>query len=1283
MKSEAALIMAVCTAAGVAIPFAAHGTTNIRWCGTAGDYTDSAMWDGGVVPGKKDDCADLSRTAAGEGTAYIREGMNISHGWINCGRTNDFTIVMSGGYVELVQSEDVSDAALKISRGAVVNGETIRPTGTLNISGGKFVATNGCVSVGERGTGVLMMTGGELWARGRLSIARLEGSAGTMTVSGGAKASAASFRLERPSATLIVDGGTLAQSKMLSSTPKSNNFLWGSTEATVQIGAGGAVFSLGFDAMATLPIASVPGTAGTFEKRGASTLRFTSTALNTYAGVTVVAEGTLVAECPQNLPGYGEPGRVTVKSGANLLLGKGWTDAEKAAFRAAVTLEEGATLGAAFDISEEDVTIPDDLSYTGGMEKYGDRMLTLTGRNAFGGEQFIYAGTLCADIGQGLDAAQCVTLAGGSLSSVSGRIVTTIGSGAGQVNFLSSHTPAFTARGVPLNVNLLGGKSPASSTDRISATAALPGLSLTLNDANADRPITFENNIDVSGTTSTSFFRLNVLSGVATMDGSIMDSTYKNTLQTTFKKYGAGTLRLANAGFRDRCFRFNVEEGDVVFDHPASVANASDGSAYFFYINKLGAGTLYATNQAVTTEDNFNHQAGHTRIVGGKLKVGKNLNLYNGDAVFDGGAVTVAGSLVSGAVADADVVGAFTNGAHVTANEFNAGSDNNNVHGRLEIYDGCCVTSRYVLAGSGDIAQFAGKVYGTDLTRSVQVGRWKGRDGFYYMLGGELGMAGNLHMGRVAGAYGQIWQTGGVIDSAGEISIGLGTGATGVVHVVGGVMRHGSGRARVGADGDGELVVRGDGLLKTADMLSIADQSATGSGRVILCRGGVIEAAQVRGHGSAQGGRYAEFIFDGGTLRATADSAAYVGSLTEFAVGTGGGAVDTAGHDVTFAQPLTATKLGSDLAHRWSFNGDFVDSVTGESPVDTNGWSFVSCGAGQAVKLAGGSRGASHISLGPNKLPVDGSEATIEFWARVDAHRSWQRAFEIGRDGNSYMNLTWRKDAARTDYSAIKYNGVQLGISNTLIPYDVGKLPWSHICFTCKKGGDGRWKIRLYRQYRDGEDIVLRGEYDAPEGWSIAKQDQTYTYIGRSLQSQDPDASASYDEFRIWKRALTDEEIAANEAAGPDALPATAFEKRGLGTLTLTGENSYAQQTVVSEGTLALAAGASLPSSTAVTVAGGATLDLGGNAAVAASVAGEGTLANGKLTLGGKAEISAMRIAFKKELLPEASAAVVVLEAAEGVNGRFASASLPAGYRLVYSETQVKLVTGGFAIYIR
>ena len=1196
-----------------------------------GDFTDASNWTSNVCPGTAD-TANMS-----EGSAIISDGMDIAVNYLNIARTNTFSVVQTGGTVTVLSTGGSGDPGLKIGRGEDASSTGVE--GTYTLTGGSVYVPDSRVAVGNFGTGTLNVSGtGKLVTRFRVVIARqsLPTCIGTVNLTDGGTITAAALELVTTNASLTFDGGIFCATNTTDNGHANPEFLSGASGTYATVGDGGVVFdTAGFDCMSSIPLkAPENGVQGGVspagvEKIGAGTLRLTVT--NTYDGPTVVSAGTLVAMHPGTIPGYDEPGRLTVKAGANLQFGSGWTEEEKAVALANMTLEEGAGIGAAFDVTGTDVTIADDLTYTGGMDKLGNKMLTLTGHNTFGGEQKISAGTLRADFGEGLDANYCVTLAGGTLSSVSGNITTTIGSGPGQVRTLSGFKPAFTARGVPLTVNLLNGAGASNSGIRLDVTNAFPSGTLTLNGTQADQPITFENNINVLGTTTDNPFSLYVYSGTATLSGSIMDSGYnadnKDKFPTTFSKYGAGTLRLTNSGFRDRCFRFNVEEGNVVFDHPASVANAANGSGLFWFLNKRGSGTLYATNQSITCDNNFNHYEGHTRFKGGKLTVNKgsgtntgNINIKNGDALFDGVAISVTQSVIAGDDANMSGVGVFTNGVTLTAgSEFAAGSNNKNVFGRLEVHDSCSVTGQIVGAGSGEIVQYGGSLYAKGSSMAVRIGRHTGRRGFYYMKDGEFGSKSTINLGRSAGSYGLLWQTGGTVCPSSSIVIGDIAGSTGVVHVLGGEMLHETNFIRAGKDGDGELVVRGEGVVRTVSPLSLANTSSTGSGRVMLCKGGVIEAPQVLGHGTTANGRYAEFVFDGGTLRASADSATYVNNLTAFEVGTGGGAVDTDGHDITFAQPLTATVLHSDLAHRWSFNGDFIDSVTGESPVDTNGWSFITRGSGKAVKLTGGAKGTSHISLGPNKLPVDGSEATIELWARVDKHNNWQRAFDIGKDGTHYIALTWRREGSNTDRCAINYNGTRTGVDDALQPYNINDLPWNHICVVCKQNGDGTWTIRAYRKYqpKSGEPWVeKRGEFTAPKGWSLANQDQTYTYIGRSLQDNN-DASASYDEFRIWKRALTDEEIAENDALGPDALPTPVFEKRGAGCLTLTGANTYAADTRVAGGTLALGASSSLPSATSVELGDGAALALGGNSQTVASLTGTGAVTGGVLTVTG------------------------------------------------------------------
>jgi autotransporter-associated beta strand protein len=77
--------------------------------------------------------------------------------------------------------------------------------------------------------------------------------------------------------------------------------------------------------------------------------------------------------------------------------------------------------------------------------------------------------------------------------------------------------------------------------------------------------------------------------------------------------------------------------------------------------------------------------------------------------------------------------------------------------------------------------------------------------------------------------------------------------------------------------------------------------------------------------------------------------------------------------------------------------------------------------------------------------------------------------------------------------------------------------------------------------------------------------------------------------------------------------------KTGNGTFTLTGVSTYAGTTRINAGILRLGAANAVPSTSAVTVAVGATLDLNNSSAVIGSLAGAGTvtLGSGTLTTGG------------------------------------------------------------------
>ncbi len=86
--------------------------------------------------------------------------------------------------------------------------------------------------------------------------------------------------------------------------------------------------------------------------------------------------------------------------------------------------------------------------------------------------------------------------------------------------------------------------------------------------------------------------------------------------------------------------------------------------------------------------------------------------------------------------------------------------------------------------------------------------------------------------------------------------------------------------------------------------------------------------------------------------------------------------------------------------------------------------------------------------------------------------------------------------------------------------------------------------------------------------------------------------------------------------SGDDLAAAAAFTKAGEGTLTLTGSNSWACATCVSNGTLAASGEFSLPETTTLQLAGGV-LDLCGRTHTVSNLVGSGVVSNGALVVTG------------------------------------------------------------------
>lgn len=517
-------------------------------------------------------------------------------------------------------------------------------------------------------------------------------------------------------------------------------------------------------------------------------------------------------------------------------------------------------------------------------------------------------------------------------------------------------------------------------------------------------------------------------------------------------------------------------------------------------------------------------------------------------------------------------------------------------------------THGFAVRGKGVVKMTGGRwentrdddVFYVSSTDNSQVGTLEVYDG-------ELYLNGNMMVGRYG--TGTYLQYGGSVSVKDWICLGQqNSSATGRALFLGGsaIQRTTTDSAGlvVGNNGSGILLVGGTANveLNGGQGLWINRKNTSLVNEAVLAKGGTLSLKRMST--GTSGTR--NFVFDGGTLRTTADAAALVtdgGSgartLSEFSVTDRGGVVDTCGNSVTVNQPLTASSAASkaNLVHRWSFNGDARDSIGGTSAAISGAASLDQVPG--SVAIPGGVHGTSAVDLGSGLVPTGPEGFTVEVWGTLVEESAWAMCFEIGSKGSNpgrdALVFAWLGSAAgkggRYGPTLDMYYSARVNAYSTS-KFEVRKE--YHVAVTFSPTGDGGWTVTCWRQEAGTGRIENVVSMTAPSGWSPALQNASKFLLGTSLAS-DADGHCTYNEVRIWNRPLSEYEIVLNDVAGPDVVDGS-FVKKGAGTLTLTGENTFAAPVRIEAGTLALAAGATLAEGCDVTVATNTVLSLASGA---------------------------------------------------------------------------------------
>ena len=236
-----------------------------------------------------------------------------------------------------------------------------------------------------------------------------------------------------------------------------------------------------------------------------------------------------------------------------------------------------------------------------------------------------------------------------------------------------------------------------------------------------------------------------------------------------------------------------------------------------------------------------------------------------------------------------------------------------------------------------------------------------------------------------------------------------------------------------------------------------------------------------------------------------------------------------------FALTASETLPAVELTHRWSFNGDYSDSAGGVDAAKCG--TYVSLYGGRVHMGYGAcSHGTGYVDLGTNML--DTTAATIEIWARHDGVQNWSRIFDYGADtaNNVFLSWTFGTTLSKNQLGS-KVQGAERKADYTT-PYEIGVD--YYIAATFEQQGDGATLVKWQRRGAATGELLASGSLSMAGG--INSFVNPVLYLGHSQYTSDKDALAAYDEVRVWRGVLTDNQLAASAMAGPDSAITVAAE---------------------------------------------------------------------------------------------------------------------------------------------
>ena len=470
--------------------------------------------------------------------------------------------------------------------------------------------------------------------------------------------------------------------------------------------------------------------------------------------------------------------------------------------------------------------------------------------------------------------------------------------------------------------------------------------------------------------------------------------------------------------------------------------------------------------------------------------------------------------------------------------------------------------------------------------------------GAFNMTGGSLNTSGAMNIGRAG--VGTFTQSGGDVYCGNDVVIGDLAAGTGTYVLNGGkitpkywqwVGNYGTGTfiqnggtnhvwgsnnnvlAISGRGGSGTYVMNG-GLLEVQSYIRVGGWHNPGTG-VLEVNGGTIITPSID-RTQAQGSSTVKL--NGGTIKASANGN-ILKSIGNVVFGSNGTTIDTDGHNTSIAgcgydtigggslvkagagtltvdamPPVSAlvvsngtfalsaaadnSKSFAALAHRWSFNGDLAESVGGCTATTIGSKTDVNYVNDNTAVQTGSDQAATYAtSLNLGKALSAGEAVTVEIWAKRNSLNNAMRLFDWGLSNTDYICMSWNDNAnVWVKTGNADRSGTPAGLVSGCFANDVNY----HLGVTFTANSDGTTTIRVVRHNLDDSSEEAKTLTTTFPSCDLLEIIAGNLYLGHSQYSWESgnDATAVYDEVRVWKGILSDDALALSAQKGADATTA-------------------------------------------------------------------------------------------------------------------------------------------------